>query len=89
VAIELVEGLVEKVGKLFDRVDALEGKDRNVDCTNGLTSYFVHSQRGGEAIDEIGILPHFKGRQFMTTRKVISITTATIFLAYIITYIVC
>ena len=34
----------------------------HVACTNGLTYYFMHNKRGGEAIDEMGILPQFKGR---------------------------
>ena len=34
----------------------------HVACTNGLTYYGVHSKRGREAIDEMEILPNFKGK---------------------------
>jgi transposase len=34
----------------------------HVACTDGLTYYFVHQKRGGEAIDEMGILPTFEGK---------------------------
>jgi transposase len=34
----------------------------HVACTDGLTYYFVHQKRGGEAIDEMGILPTFQGK---------------------------
>jgi transposase len=34
----------------------------HVACTDGLTYYFVHQKRGGEAIDEINILPEFEGK---------------------------
>ena len=34
----------------------------HVACTDGLTSYFVHPKRGKEAIDEMNILPQFKGK---------------------------
>ncbi len=34
----------------------------HVACTDGLTYYFVHSKRGREAIDEMEILPQFKGK---------------------------
>jgi transposase len=34
----------------------------HVACTDGLTYYFVHSKRGHDAIDEMGILPTFEGK---------------------------
>jgi transposase len=34
----------------------------HVACTDGLTYYFVHQKRGGEAIDEMNILPQFQGK---------------------------
>lgn len=34
----------------------------HVACTNGLTYYFVHNKRGGDAIDEMNILPQFEGK---------------------------
>lgn len=34
----------------------------HVACTEGLTYYFVHSKRGGDAIDEMNILPQFEGK---------------------------
>jgi transposase len=34
----------------------------HVACTQGLTYYFVHSKRGQEAMDEMGILPEFEGK---------------------------
>jgi transposase len=34
----------------------------HVACTDGLTYYFVHQKRGGEAIDEMDILPQFQGK---------------------------
>lgn len=30
-------------------------------CTTRLTAYFAHTMRGGEAMDEFGILPRFRG----------------------------
>jgi transposase len=33
----------------------------HVACTDGLTYYFVHQKRGRIAMDEMGILPNFKG----------------------------
>jgi transposase len=34
----------------------------HVACTSGLTYYFVHPKRGPAAMDEMGILPKFKGK---------------------------
>jgi transposase len=34
----------------------------HVACTDGLTYYFVHSKRGQEAMNEMNILPEFKGK---------------------------
>jgi transposase len=34
----------------------------HVACTAGLTYYFVHQKRGGEAIDEMDILPQFQSK---------------------------
>jgi transposase len=34
----------------------------HVACTDGLTYYFVHSKRGQEAMNEMGILPQFEGK---------------------------
>jgi transposase len=34
----------------------------HVACTDGLTYYFVHQKRGGEAINEMNILPQFQGK---------------------------
>jgi transposase len=34
----------------------------HVACTSGLTYYFVHQKRGGVAMDEMAILPEFKGK---------------------------
>ena len=33
----------------------------HVACTDGLTYYFIHSKRGTEAMDEMDILPNFRG----------------------------
>jgi len=33
----------------------------HVACTDGLTYYFVHPKRGREAMDEMDVLPNFKG----------------------------
>lgn len=34
----------------------------HVACTDGLTYYFVHPKRGKEAMDEMAILPEFRGK---------------------------
>ncbi|NJR32302.1 MAG: IS66 family transposase [Chamaesiphon sp. CSU_1_12] len=34
----------------------------HVACTDGLTYYFVHTKRGRDAIDQMGILPDFEGK---------------------------
>jgi transposase len=34
----------------------------HVACTDGFTYYFIHSKRGQEAMNEMGILPQFEGK---------------------------
>jgi len=54
--------------------------------SNHFSSYFyVHKKRGKEAMQEMQILPHFKGRLFMIILNLILPIRANIFFAMRIT----